>query len=307
MSDTPLRTDTPVLVMADPVIAAPLLAALGRAAPELPLLTYSRALDDAALAATEVVLGWRFPPGVAARLPRLRWVCSIAAGVEKLLVPELAPQVQVSRVVDPDQALGIAQFVAAAVLRHSRGLAVYDEQQRARQWQRHPMAAARQRVLVLGWGEVGRECGRVLEALGFAVRGWRRSGGPLHAALAEADVVVNALPLTPDTANVLDAAAWAAMPRGGYFVNIARGGHVVEPDLIAAVRSGQLAGAALDVQVTEPMAADDPLWDVPGIAITPHIAAQSSPDTVAAQFLAGLRCLQRGEPLPNPVDRTRGY
>lgn len=303
----PLRTDTPVLVMADPVIAAPLLAAIGRAAPELALLPYSRALDDATLAATEVVLGWRFPPGVAARLPRLRWVCSIAAGVEKLLVPELAPQVQVSRVVDPDQALGIAQFVAAVVLRHSRGLAVYDGQQRARQWQRHPMAAARQRVLVLGWGEVGRECGRVLEALGFAVRGWRRSGGPLHAALAEADIVVNALPLTPDTANLLDAAAWAAMPRGGYFVNIARGGHVVEPELIDAVRSGQLAGAALDVQAVEPMAADDPLWDVPGIAITPHIAAQSSPDTVAAQFLDGLRCLQQGRPLPNPVDRALGY
>lgn len=306
MSDTP-NPATPVLVMADPVIAAPLIAAIGRAAPELPLLPYSRGLDDAALAATEVVLGWRFPPGVAAKLPRLRWVCSIAAGVEKLLVPDLAPQAQVSRVVDPDQALGIAQFVAAAVLRHARGLAVYDQQQRERRWTRHTMAAARHRVLVLGWGEVGREVGRVLEALGFAVRGWQRSSGPLHDALAQADIVVNALALTPATANLLDAAAWAAMPRGGYFVNIARGGHVVEPDLIAAVRSGQLAGAALDVQVTEPMAADDPLWDVPGIAITPHIAAQSSPDTVAAQFLAGLRCLQCGEPLPNPVDRALGY
>lgn len=306
MSDTP-TLDTPVLVMADPVIAAPLIAAVGRAAPGLALLPYSRAMDPAALAATEVVLGWRFPPGVAGQLPRLRWVCSIAAGVEKLLVPDLAPQVQVSRVVDPDQALGIAQFVAAAVLRHARGLAVYDGQQRERRWVRHPMAAARQRVLVLGWGEVGQACGQVLQALGFAVQGWRRASGPLHAALAQADIVVNALPLTPDTADLLDAAAWAAMPRGGYFVNIARGGHVVEADLIAAVRSGQLAGAALDVQVTEPMAADDPLWDVPGIAITPHIAAQSSPDTVAAQFLAGLRCLQQGLPLPNPVDRALGY
>ena len=302
-----MNTAAPILLLADPAMAAPLSAAIAAQAPELTLLPFSRALDDAALADVEVVLGWRFPPGVAGRLPKLRWVCSMAAGVEKLLVPDLAPQVAVSRVIDPDQALGIAQFVAAAVLRHARGLAVYDGQQQARQWLRHPMAAARQRVLVLGWGEVGRACGQALEALGFQVRGWQRSSGPLHTALAGAEIVVNALPLTPATADLLDAAAFAAMPRGGYLVNIARGGHVVEADLIAAVRSGQLAGAALDVQVNEPLPADDALWDVPGIAITPHIAAQSSPVTVASQFLAGLACLRRGEPLPNRVDRAVGY
>ena len=129
----------------------------------------------AALAGIEVVLGWRFPPGLASRLPALRWVCAMAAGVDKLLVPELAPSVLMSRTVDPDQALGIAQYVALMVLRQARALPVYEQQQRARQWTRHPMAAARSRVLVLGYGEVGRECGRLLSALGFAVSGWRRS------------------------------------------------------------------------------------------------------------------------------------
>lgn len=304
---TTATSPSPILLLADAAMAAPLVAAIQAQAPELQLLPYSRTLDDAALAAVEVVLGWRFPPGVAARLPALRWVCSMAAGVEKLLVPDLAPQVQVSRVIDPDQALGIAQYVAMMALQQVRGLAGYQAQQLARQWQRHPMAAARHRVLVLGWGEVGRECGRVLEALGFQVSGWQRSSGPLHAALAQADIVVNALALTAQTEHLLDAAAFAAMPRGGYLINIARGGHVVEADLIAAVRSGQLAGAALDVQQVEPMTDDDPLWAVPGITITPHIAAQSSPVTVASQFVAGLRCLQRGEPLPNAVDRARGY
>jgi phosphoglycerate dehydrogenase-like enzyme len=169
------------------------------------------------------------------------------------------------------------------------------------------MAVARQQVVVLGWGEVGREVGRQLEALGFPVRGWRRDGTPLATALRDAAVVVNTLPLTRETAGLLDAAAFAAMPRGAYFVNIARGGHVVEADLIAAVRSGHLAGAALDVQQREPLPADDPLWDVPGITITPHIAAQPSNEEVAAQFVAGLRCLQRGAPLPNLIDRQRGY
>lgn len=302
-----MKPNPPILLLADPATAAPLVAAIAAQAPDLKLLPFSRSLDDAALAGIEVVLGWRFPPGLAARLPALRWVCAMAAGVDKLLVPELAPGVAVSRTVDPDQALGIAQYVALMVLRQARGLPVYVAQQQARQWIRHPMAAARSHVLVLGWGEIGRECGRLLEALGFSVRGWRRQSGPLHAALSDAEFVVDALPLTPQTEGLLDAAAFAAMPRGAYFVNIARGGHVVEADLIAAVRSGHLAGAALDVQAVEPMTDDDPLWSVPGISITPHIAAQSSPATVAAQFLAGLRALQAGQPLPNAVDRRRGY
>lgn len=302
-----MTSDAPVLLLADAAMAAPLVAAITAQAPDLKLLPYSRTLTDAELADIEVVLGWRFPAGLASRLPRLRWVCAMAAGVDKLLVPELAPSVLVSRTVDPDQALGIAQYVAMMVLRQARGLAVYEAQQRQRQWLRHPMAAARSKVLVLGWGEIGRECGRLLEALGFQVSGWRRNSGPLHEALAGADVVVDALPLTPQTEGLLDAAAFAAMPRGAYFVNIARGAHVVEADLIAALQSGQLAGAALDVQAIEPMTVDDPLWDQPNVSITPHIAAQSSPHTVAAQFLTGLACLKNGQPLPNAVDRTRGY
>ena len=302
-----MNPQPPILLLADPAMAAPLVAAVHSQAPELTLLSYSRSLDQATLARVEVVLGWRFPPGVAGRLPALRWVCSMAAGVEKLLVPDLAPAVVVSRVVDPDQALGIAQYVALMALRQARSLPLYEAQQQRRQWLRQPMAAARTPVAVLGWGAVGREVGRVLTALGFAVTGWRRSSGPLQALLARSQIVVNALPLTADTEGLLNAAALAAMPRGAYLINIARGLHVVEADLLAAVLSGHLAGAALDVQAQEPMADDHPLWAVPGITITPHIAAQSSADTVAAQFVAGLRCLQRGEPLPNSVDRRLGF
>ena len=275
--------------------------------PQLPLLEYRPGMDDAALAEVQAVLGWRFTAGVVQRLPRLRWVCAVGAGVDKLLVPDLAPGVVVSRMVDPGQALGIAQYVAAMVLRHVRGQPRYDAQQRAHDWTRHPMGAVHPRVRVLGWGAIGREIGRVLQAVGCQVQPWQRSSGPLHAALADADIVVNALPLTPETDGLLDAAAFAAMPRGSYLVNIARGQHVVEADLIAAVQSGQLAGATLDVQATEPLPAGDPLWDVPGITITPHIAGQSSPDVVAAQFIAGLQALRAGQPLPNVVDRSRGY
>ena len=164
-----MHTPAPVLLSADAVIAAPLVNALARLAPDLQLLPYSRSLDDATLAGIDVVIGWRFAPGVAGRLTNLRWVFAMAAGVDKLLVPDLAPGVVVSRMVDPGQALGIAQYVAAMVLRHVRGQPRYDAQQRAHDWTRHPMGAVHPRVRVLGWGAIGREIGRVLQALGCQV------------------------------------------------------------------------------------------------------------------------------------------
>lgn len=296
------------LLLTHSLPARPFVEAVHAIEPHLPLLEYRPGMDDADLADVEVVLGWRFPEGVVARLPRLRWVCSVGAGVEKLLVPELPPQVQVSRIIDAEQADGIAQFVALMALRHARNLPVYEEQQRARQWTRQPIGALRSHVGVLGVGAMGSAVARLLQAVGFQVSGYsRHSGQSLQAVLSDSDILVCALPLTPQTEGLLDARAFAAMPRGSYLINIARGAHVVEPDLIDAVRSGHLAGAALDVQRREPLPPDDPLWDVPGISITPHIAAQSSPQTIALQFVQGWRCLQRGEAPHNLVDRERGY
>ena len=296
------------LLLTHPLPAKVFADAVHAIEPRLPLLEYRPGIDDAALADVEAVLGWRFPAGVAQRLPRLRWVCSVGAGVEKLLVPELPASVQVSRIIDTEQADGIAQFVALMALRHARGLPAYEQQQRERRWTRQPIGALRSRVGVLGMGAMGSAVARLLQAVGFHVSGYsRHAGQSLPAVLSGSDIIVCALPLTPQTEGILDARAFALMPRGSYLINIARGAHVVEADLIAAVRSGQLAGAALDVQCREPLPADDPLWDVPGITVTPHIAAQSSPQTIAEQFVQGWRCLQRGEAPHNLVDRQRGY
>ena len=151
--------NTVLLLTATPAQIGPLVESISRAEPGLRLVSGFDRPDDATLAQVDIVLGWRFARGLVERLTGLRWVCCMAAGVEKLLVPELAAGVPVSRVVDPDQALGMAQYVAAMVLRHVRGLARYDRQQHERDWSRHPMAAARHTVAVLGWGEVGREAG----------------------------------------------------------------------------------------------------------------------------------------------------
>ena len=276
--------------------------------PQIDLIEHRDDLGDAELAQVDAILAWRLPTGLVRRMPKLKWVCAVSAGVEKLLVPDLAPQVMVSRIVDAEQAEGIAQFVALMALRHARGLALYEAQQRDRQWKRQPVAVVRSRVAVLGMGAMGSVVAKLLTQVGFEVSGWsRRSEASLAEVLAANEIVVCALPLTPETDGLLDARAFARMPRGSYLINIARGSHVIEADLIDAVKRGHLAGAALDVQRNEPMAADDPLWSVPGITITPHIAAQSSPQTIATQFVAGLRCLGRGETPPQTVDRARGY
>ena len=297
-----------VLLATQPMPAAIFIAAIRARAPDLDLLEYRSSLSDAELADVDVVLGWQMPPGLPARLPRVRWVCSVAAGVEKLLAPELAPQVRVARVVDREQAAGIAQFVVAMALRHARSLERYEAQQRARDWTRRPLPIARHAVGVLGTGAMGGEIAAWLERCGLVVRGWsRRSPESFEQVLAQSEIVVCALPLTAETEGILDARAFALMPRGAYVINVARGQHIVEADLIAAVRSGHLSGAALDVQRREPLPADDPLWSVPGITITPHIAAQPSTETVADQFVASVRALQRGDPMLNEVDRARGY
>jgi glyoxylate/hydroxypyruvate reductase len=296
-----------VLLLTDPMPPGVFVQATS-AIEGLVLLPYRRDLTDADLADVEVVLAWQVPEGVYARLPRLRWVCSVAAGVEKLLTSDLPHHVPVSRIVDVDQAEGIAQFVVMMALRHARSLPRYEVQQQQKQWVRHPVSAVRSRVSVLGMGTMGTAIARLLSAVGFEVTGWsRRSTQSLDDVLSCGDIVVCALPLTLQTQDILNARALALMPQAAYFINVARGGHVVEADLIAAVRSGHLSGAALDVQRREPMPADDALWDVPGITITPHIGAQSSVQTIAAQFAQGLAALQLGSALPRLVDRVLGY
>ncbi len=302
--DTALR----VLLLTAPLPSQGFVDAIRAQRPGLVFVEGRPDPDDATLAGIDAILGWRLQAGLAPRMPRLRWVSGIAAGVDKLLPADLPEAVTVTRIVDPQQAEGIAQYVMAVVLQHVRELPRYRRQQAAHDWSRTPVTVARPRALVLGTGAMGSAIIAGLRRAGLDAHGWnRRSGTSLQAALPAADVVVCALPLTPETADVLDARAFAAMKPGSFLVNVARGEHVVEADLITAVRSGHLAGAALDVQRREPMDADDPLWDVPGIVITPHIAAQPSVQAIADQFVAAADALARGAPLPNAIDRKRGY
>jgi len=287
----------------------------------LPGETLWESADAADATAVEAIIAWQLKPGVLSRYPNLRLICATAAGVEKITaMPDLRDNVMVMRVVDPLVNTGLAQYVLLMALRHMRSLQLFEAQQRAHDWTRHrPPDPYSLTAGILGMGEVGRTVAAALQIAGFNVRGWSRTpknvpgiamsdgADGLRSCLTQSNYLVCALPLTPQTRGLLNRDTLAMLPRGAYVINVARGGHVVEPDLVALLDSGHLGGAALDVQDTEPLPQASPLWDHPAITITPHIAAQASVATVSAQFAANWQRLRAGRSLVNVIDGTLGY
>jgi glyoxylate/hydroxypyruvate reductase A len=248
------------------------------------------------------------PPGALADAPGLRLVQSLWAGVDRLLAdPTLPPHLPIARMVDPAMNAAMAETAVWAVLSLHRGFFDYARQQRAGQWQALPQRRADEvAVLVLGQGEMGRTASARLAALGYRVAGWRR-GVPLAPLLAQAEVVLNLLPLTSETRGVLNAELFQQLPRGAALLNLARGAHVVEADLLAALASGQLRHAVLDVFHTEPLPAAHPFWAHPQVTVLPHAAAATDPRSASAVAAANLRALRDGRPLQHLVERARGY
>ena len=306
-----------VLILSKPMPAEPFARSLaGRGFPH----PVHVSLDGVDPGSVRWLIAWRLPNGVLSRLPALELLFCPAAGVDKLLAtPDLPPGLPVSRVSDEAQAQELAQYVVHAALDHLRLGPRYRAQQAARDWTRHRAPVVGTTALVMGLGPIGLAIARALSVLGLRVTGWSRTPrtlpdlatvhGPegLAAALPGTRVLVCALPLTAQTTGIVDAALLERLPRGAFLVNIGRGGHVVEPDLIAALRDGRLGGAAIDVQAREPLPADDPLWTAPNLSLTPHVAGQLEPDAVIAQFVDEVARLERGEPLNLRVDPGRGY
>lgn len=301
------------------------LGALQAALPSEPVLTR---LSHTERAAVDVALVANPPPASLAGLPALRLVQSLWAGVDRLLAdPTLPAEVPLARMVDPAMGAAMAETALWAVLSLHRGFLDYAAQQRAGQWRPLPQRRADElQVAVLGLGEMGTAVAARLAAQGYRVAGWRRgAAGVVPAAQAPAgvavhqgeagwarllgtsDVLVNLLPLTPATRGLLEARAFAACKPGAALVNLARGAHVVEADLLAALDAGRLGHAVLDVFATEPLPAGHPFWTHPRITVLPHVAAQTDPRSAAAVAAANVRALRTGRPLAHLVDRQRGY
>jgi glyoxylate/hydroxypyruvate reductase A len=214
----------------------------------------------------------------------------------------------------------MAEYALYAVLHFQRRMTDYAAQQCAATWQPREVPLARQwPVGVLGLGVIGGFVAQRIAAQGYPVAGWSRSPksvdgvqefagmAGLDPFLARTQVLVNVLPLTRETRGILNARAFAAMPRGSHIVNIGRGGHVVDADLIAALDSGQLAGAMLDVFEQEPLPAAHPFWRHPKIIVTPHVAAPTLASESELQVIDNIRRMERGELPLGLVDRGRGY
>jgi glyoxylate/hydroxypyruvate reductase A len=282
-------------------------AELARQLPSVQWLDDAEA--DAAPAGITAAVVANPAPGRLVRLPDLRLIQSLWAGVDKLLAdPTLPPGVPIARMVDPAMNAAMAETALWAVLSLHRGFFSYQAQQRQGLWQPLPQRRADEvPVLVLGRGQMGGTAAARIAAMGYPVHTWGRSDGELAPRLAGAQVVVNLLPLTPETRGLIDRRFLAALPRGAALVNLARGAHVVDADLLAALDSGHLAHAMLDVFHTEPLPAGHAYWQHPRVTVLPHAAAATDERSAAAVVAANLRALRAGAPIAHLVDRGRGY
>jgi glyoxylate/hydroxypyruvate reductase len=307
-----------ILYADDPADAAAWTAAIRALAPELELRFWPDwgSAEDVDFA----IVGGRAPGDLRA-FRNLKAIQSTWAGINHLLADANLPLDRpLARMVDHGLTVSMTEFVALHVLDSVREGPRLRAAQRARQWLDLDPAAPRSiTVAILGLGTLGADAGTRLAGLGFDVRGWSRSrkdiagirsfagGEGLRECLADARILVCLLPLTADTRGILNATTFAPLARGAVLIHAARGAHLVETDLLAALESGQLSRAILDVFATEPLPPDHPFWKHPQVTVTPHVAAITRPGTGAADIVENYRRALAGETLINQVNRTKGY
>jgi glyoxylate/hydroxypyruvate reductase A len=263
---------------------------------------------------------WAPPQQLLDEQPQLKAIFNIGAGVDALLPLRIPQHTLLVRLDDAGMSVQMAEYVCQAVIRHVRELDVYEQATREGKWSyRKPRERGDFPVGVMGLGVLGSRVVRALQHFEFPVRGWSRSPRPIEgvqcfagdaqfdAFLAASRILVCLLPLTAQTEDILNRKTLGRLQPGGYLINVARGGHLVEEDLLALLDSGQLAGATLDVLREEPPPADHPFWRHPKITLTPHTSARTERDASVAQIAGKIRALERGEPVAGVVDRVRGY
>jgi glyoxylate/hydroxypyruvate reductase A len=268
----------------------------------------------------EIAAVGSLPHGELARLPRLRMIASLFAGQDMLLGDPQLPDVPIVRTDTAEGSWSMTETVLLHVLRHHRFLPLYQAQQQRREWKPLPRLRPRDTAVgIMGLGPLGLAAGKALRDYGFDVAGWVRrpreepgiavfhGQDQLGAFLARSMIIVNLLPPTPALRDVLNRESFARLPKGASIVNLGRGTHLVDADLIAALDSGQLGAATLDVFREEPLPEESPLWAHPRITIMPHVARRLEIDEIVPRIAENVRRLHAGRPLVNLVDRALGY
>ena len=305
------------LLIATPDRDADELARLvGEQDPEIDLRVFPELGDPADI---EFVLAWKPPDDLFRRLPNLKAVSSLGAGVDALIAnPEVPQNVQIGRLAGPRLAANMAAYLVAVVVAHWKRLPVFVEDQRAHRW--NPWAPEQPPVIgLLGTGQMGRRTAAAFAELDFPVHGFSRSGrGPhgvtmhsgaegLYEIANASDFLINLLPLTEDTRNILAADLFARMRKSSTLINVGRGEHMVEQDLLDALDRNRPGYAVLDVFREEPLPYDHPFWDHPNIVITPHCASITLTREAAELAVASYHRVRAGKPPLGCVDRARGY
>ena len=293
----------------------PWLAALRQALPHAEVSLWHSGAPPA-----DYAVVWAPPQAFFDEQPQLKAAFNIGAGVDALLALKVPAHTRLVRLDDAGMSVQMAEYVCHALIRHTREFDAYEADTRAQKWSfRKPLDRADFPVGVLGLGVLGARVAQAVAQFEFPVLGWSRSAKQLdgvqcfHGAqeldefLAKTRVLVNLLPLTPETENILNRDTLAKLQSGAYLINVARGRHVVEEDLLALLDSGHVAGATLDVFRTEPLPAGHPFWTHPRITVTPHTSARTLRSESIAQIVAKMQAMERGEPVAGVVDLVRGY
>lgn len=276
--------------------------------------------QDPDAAKADVVVCWDPPEGVWRDFPNVRLIHSVGAGVDLIVRDPSLPKVPVCRISDPDLARQMTEYITWGVLFYYRGFDTIQANQRSRRWQRiQPSHPNQYHVGVLGLGALGMRVATRLQSEGFRVRGWSRSfkqvpdvasyhGQDMLLPFCEGlDALICLIPLTSETRGILCASTFNALPVGTALIHCGRGEHLVEADLVTALSKGHLRGAIVDVFEQEPLPEDSPLWSTPNLTLTPHMAANSSFESIAGQVAHNVRQLQVGGVLANTVNVTSGY
>jgi glyoxylate/hydroxypyruvate reductase A len=269
----------------------------------------------------EVALAWKPDRGLLASFANLRLIVSLGMGVDHLLTDDKLPAgVPITRIMDDGLIGQMSEYAIYWALRHHRDIDKYEASQRARRWKPEDFVdSIQRRIGIMGLGIIGQDVARKFTVLGFPTAGWSRTVKALpgietfHGAdgfakfLARTDILVDVLPLTRDTRGLLDARVFAALPKGAYFINMGRGGHVVDDALLAALDSGHLSGAVLDVFNQEPLPADHRYWAHAKVHVTPHIAGATNPRTASPGVIDNIKRLREGRELIHRIDPKTGY
>lgn len=292
--------------------------ALNELAPDLEIRLFQ---EDRNKEEVEFVISWNHEIGSFDLYPNLKVICSMGAGVDHLFRDKNLPaDVAIVRIVDQELSNDMNEFVLSLIMSHLRGLNNYRNNESIHYWKPRRYKTIKDvRLGIMGFGTLGQSLAKYLLKLDFRISGWSNSPKTMEQVatfygqeqlapfLSQTDILICLLPLTETTRGILNKQVFDQLPKGAFLINVGRGGHLNEADLVDAIEREQLSGASLDVFEPEPMPEDHAFWDHPKIHITPHVASLTIPKSVAPQILENYRRMQEGLPLLNEVSREKGY